>query len=426
MKALRYGASGADVLMLQLALKRSGRYPFGLDGVYGTRTLNAVRRFQTAEGLKPDGIAGERTNAALEAYLLGCRRVRVKAGDTFYRLAKRHGVDTALLIAANPEADPENLKTGSEVTVPLAFNVVTGDIPFTSRLCGYAAEGLMLRYPFIEKTVIGSSELGSPLTALKIGGGPKRVFFNAAHHANEWITAPLVLSFAEEYARAFAAGGAVGGAEAGGLYSAASLYVLPLVDPDGADLVNGAIDRDSSAYAQAVEIAGNYPDIPFPKGWKANILGTDINLNYPAEWERAKQIKARLGFASPAPRDWPGEAPLSCAEARAVHDFTEANDFALTVSFHTQGEEIYWSFNGIEPERGREIGEKMARASGYALADPPEASSYAGYKDWFIQTYRRPGYTVEAGRGENPLPLNDLDEMKAACFPLMAEAIANA
>ena len=29
----------------------------------------------------------------------------------------------------------------------------------------------------------------------------------------------------------------------------------------------------------------------------------------------------------------------------------------------------------------------------------------AGYKDWFIQTYNRPGYTIEAGYGVSPLPL---------------------
>ena len=34
-----------------------------------------------------------------------------------------------------------------------------------------------------------------------------------------------------------------------------------------------------------------------------------------------------------------------------------------------------------------------------------------GYKDWFIQTYNRPGYTIEAGLGENPLPITQFDEI---------------
>lgn len=34
-----------------------------------------------------------------------------------------------------------------------------------------------------------------------------------------------------------------------------------------------------------------------------------------------------------------------------------------------------------------------------------------GYKDWFIQIYNRPGYTIEAGLGENPLPISQFDKI---------------
>ena len=34
--------------------------------------------------------------------------------------------------------------------------------------------------------------------------------------------------------------------------------------------------------------------------------------------------------------------------------------------------------------------------------------SYAGYKDWFIQEFDKPGYTFEAGIGVNPLPISQL------------------
>ena len=58
-----------------------------------------------------------------------------------------------------------------------------------------------------------------------------------------------------------------------------------------------------------------------------------------------------------------------------------------------------------------EPGEAFARVSGYDLAEPAESSSYAGYKDWFIQEFRRPGYTIEVGTGENPLPLAQFDQI---------------
>ena len=83
----------------------------------------------------------------------------------------------------------------------------------------------------------------------------------------------------------------------------------------------------------------------------------------------------------------------------------------LTLSYHTQGKEIYWNFQNINPPRGYEIGQQFARVSGYSLEEVPYNSSFAGYKDWIIQNYNRPGYTIEAGIGVNPLPISQFDEI---------------
>ncbi len=63
------------------------------------------------------------------------------------------------------------------------------------------------------------------------------------------------------------------------------------------------------------------------------------------------------------------------------------------------------------PPESEFIGRKFANASGYTLELTPSNSSFAGYKDWFIQTYNRPGYTIEVGEGTNPLPLSQFDEI---------------
>ena len=103
--------------------------------------------------------------------------------------------------------------------------------------------------------------------------------------------------------------------------------------------------------------------------------------------------------------------PLTEPESIAIYNFTLAHNFELTISFHTQGQEIYWNFQNINPPLGYEIGTKFAKSSGYILTDVPYNSSFAGYKDWFIQDYNRPGYTIEAGLGENPLPITQFDEI---------------
>ncbi len=103
--------------------------------------------------------------------------------------------------------------------------------------------------------------------------------------------------------------------------------------------------------------------------------------------------------------------PLTEPESIAIYNFTLSHNFELTISFHTQGQEIYWNFQNIYPPRGYEIGIKFAESSGYLLTDVPYNSSFAGFKDWFIQDYNKPGFTIEAGIGENPLPIEQFEEI---------------
>ena len=99
--------------------------------------------------------------------------------------------------------------------------------------------------------------------------------------------------------------------------------------------------------------------------------------------------------------------PLTEPESLAVYNFTLAHNFSLVIAYHTQGEVIYWKFLNYLPPASRYIAEQFSLTSGYALEETPFESSFAGYKDWFIQDYNRPGYTIEAGLGENPLPISD-------------------
>lgn len=94
-----------------------------------------------------------------------------------------------------------------------------------------------------------------------------------------------------------------------------------------------------------------------------------------------------------------------------MFDFTRNHDFSLILAYHTQGEVIYWKYLDEEPEGARRIAEYFAKVSGYRIEETPAASGYAGYKDWFINFYDRPGYTIEAGLGENPLPMEQFSKI---------------
>ena len=296
-----------------------------------------------------------------------------------------------------------------------------GKIIHSARELSEYARQTTERHKFVKKWKIGRSVLGKPIHAFEIGWGRESLLLNAAHHANEYITASLLTGFLTEYAEAVALGGKIGGIRARELFFSTKMFFVPLVNPDGVELVTGAL-RPGAHFDSARAIAARYPEIPFPRGWKANIRGVDLNLQYPAGWERAREIKGAAGFDGPSPRDWPGEAPLSEPESRALYDYTRKIKPRLTLSFHTQGEVIYWKYADREPPRSRELAERLARVSGYEMEETPYSSGFAGYKDWYISEYDLPGYTIEAGLGEFPLPENQFGEMYDACRAIICEA----
>lgn len=410
MEILRRGSRGSLVSMAQLALKRAGFYTGALDGIFGTKTESAVRYFQYLNRLGTDGIIGSATWSLLEKYIRGYFRYSLKRGDTYWLLANKYGTSVRAIMLANPDINENFLRVGQVINIPFGFNVVPTDIPYSSYLTQLVIQGLITRYPFMDLSVCGNSVMGKEIYCIKTGTGNKEVFYNAAHHANEWITVPILLKFLEQYAYAYAFGGRINGEDASKLYNETTLYTVPLVNPDGIDLVTGAL-TSGEYYDNAVRISENYPAIRFPDGWKANISGTDLNLNYPASWERARELKFAQGFVSPAPRDYVGTTPLSEPESRAMYEFTLEHDFRLILAYHTQGEIIFWKYLDYDPPRAEEIGNIMSAKSGYPLEITPEYSSFAGYKDWFIETYNRPGYTIEAGRGVNPLPPSQFDKI---------------
>ena len=289
--------------------------------------------------------------------------------------------------------------------------IVKTDVPITSQSNDRMILDIVNTYPFCRTEELTATVFQRPVRTLVIGTGPRKVIFTASHHANEWITSYILLKFAEDFADAIAGGKQIAGVDAKTLADEVTIYMVPMVNPDGVDLVTGAIQPGDIQYDLAQRLAQDYPAIPFPDGWKANLLGVDLNLQYPAGWLQAREIKFSQGYTRPGPRDYVGRAPLNQLETQALAGYTEFIDPELILAYHSQGGEIYWQFRNYEVPGAKELGEELARVSGYTLADVPYESAFAGYKDWFIQQFRRPGYTIEVGEGINPLPLSQFDEI---------------
>lgn len=291
------------------------------------------------------------------------------------------------------------------------MSIVSTNVPYNSTLLSIEIYELLKAYPFLNMQVVGKSVLGKPIYVLKLGKGKKHVFYSASIHANEWITTPVLMKFIEDFCIAYTNNQNIFGYSAKNIFNNTSIYIMPMCNPDGVDLVTGNLSSNSLEYINARKIANDFPSILFPDGWKANINGVDLNLQFPALWDKAKEIKYAQGFNKPAPRDFVGFGPLTEPESLAIYNFTLSHNFYLILTYHSQGKVIYWKSQDYNPPRSLEIGRRLSEASGYSLEDTPINSSYAGLKDWFIQNYNRPGYTIEVGIGENPLPISQFDEI---------------
>lgn len=191
MRTLRQGSTGPLVEFLQNILKILGFYTGQIDGIFGPNTKNAVIIFQRNFGLSQiDGIVGNNTWQALMPYIDGS----------------------------------------------LGFIVPT-NISYSYEILNINLNSLKKLYPFLEISSVGNSILGNSIPYIKLGNGPKEVFYAASFHANEWITSPVLVKFIADFCYCYNNSLNIFGFNAREIFNTTSIYIMPMVNPDGIGLI---------------------------------------------------------------------------------------------------------------------------------------------------------------------------------------------
>ncbi|MFP5111903.1 M14 family metallopeptidase [Bacillaceae bacterium C204] len=332
------------------------------------------------------------------------KEYQIRPGDSLWSIAQNMNLPLEAMELVNPELNEANLNSGQMIKVPTRVNrrlVKSGQRYDYSKLLN-DMNRLKKAYPFLQISSIGKSVLGKEIPEIRIGTGEKKVHYNGSFHANEWITSLIIMTFLNDYLLSITNHYPIRGLHSFPLYQQTTLSIVPMVNPDGVDLVLNGPPENEKWQKRVVNFNKGSTDFT---EWKANIRGVDLNDQFPARWELEKERNPN----EPGPRDYVGEKPLVEPEAIAMAKLTKERDFSRVLAFHTQGEVIYWGFENLEPVESEGIVKEFARVSGY---EPVKTiKSYAGYKDWFIQDWQRTGFTIELGRGINPLPLSMFDDI---------------
>jgi LysM repeat protein len=237
-------------------------------------------------------------------------------GDTIYNIAKKHNTSLEAIFTANPMINPLEIAAGRLIVVPGSSDVVKAEGVYGYRMLRRHILELKKRYPFIGFGTAGKSALGRDIFFIRLGKGEREVFYNGASAGGHWITSLILMKFIEEFSYAYSRGKVVKGCSLRKIWEHSSIYIIPMVNPDGAE------------------------------------MSSDSGL-----------------------------------EIKAAVSFTCAHDFCRTLSFCSKRQGIYCGNTGTVADSGRDIGEMLARVSGYELSGIEGDDLCSGYAGWFAKKF---------------------------------------
>ena len=225
-------------------------------------------------------------------------------------------------------------------------------------------------------------------------------------HGIEWLTSLVLLKFVENIATAYEKGGLLSGFNIKDILENKKLIIIPELNPDGIEIAIKGASACGKYKEENYEICKG--DFSF---WSANARGVDINHNFNADWYSLREAEKEAGINSPATSRYGGLFPESEPETAAITRLCRRIPVEMLITFHSQGKEIFYEYGKNTPEKALYIAKMFSALTDYTLVKNEGLYSSGGLKDWFIEEFKRPAFTIEIGKGKNPLPLEDIDEI---------------
>lgn len=245
----------------------------------------------------------------------------------------------------------------------------------------------------VDNFVLGKSTLGKDVLCFHIGDyGANQIIIEAGIHAREYISTLLVIEQIKYLKDKVSQGG---------------IYFVPLVNPDGVELVLDGVDivREQPIKDFLLQV-NKSSDFSL---WKANLKAIDLNVNFDAKWGEGIQNVRYLNR-----ENFIGFYPNSETEVQNLIKLLYRVNPIGTISFHSKGEVIYYGFESLEQWqiiRDYMIAEKLSKINGYIPVQTE--NSTGGFSDFVSEKFGVPAFTIEVGKDSliHPIGSEYLDEI---------------
>ena len=283
---------------------------------------------------------------------------------------------------------------GKSDTCTVNVKVVDYTLPYTSARVEQNIAVLAASYPdLISTEVIGSSVLGRSITLVKLGTGERKALVAAGMHSREGIGVTFTMRCIEEYAEAYySKSGKYGSYNVRDMLDEFTLYIVPLMNPDGLDIVNDNLDPIYSGFTAEGFNRAKY---------KNNANGVNLNRNFPFMWGYSDDKEA-VNVTTPDTLSYAGDYAGSEPETQAMMKLCNENEFEWLLDVHCRGNIIYYQdkYNEVTAADNR-LASLLSRKCGFTLTDQSTAYEISGgFENWFRSEFGKPGICIELVNSE--------------------------
>ena len=260
---------------------------------------------------------------------------------------------------------------------------------------------LQLQFPDSVTTgSIGTTALGRNIPYFTIGNTASghNILIQSTVHAREYLATQVVMKMAEYYLT-----------NRQDILQNVCFWIVPMGNPDGVDIAQfGTVHITDEATKNFVLQTGHTTE------WKANAMGVDINRNFDIGWT---QLTPRVNGRSYM--NYKGDAAVTENETKALVAFASARQYDAFISYHMQGNVIYYDEPGNTTEnsaRSTQLAKAVANVNGYELRNLNKAVAtnevqQGGFTDWVQIVFNKPAITIEVGSSLPPQAQNSVSSI---------------